>query len=89
MKPINDKTRILLNLFVPQLKKPNPRHAIPESNKNLSGKTIVFTGGTDGMDRVDLGARAIFDGYLGWFDGNPVNLNKQLRRPMLKKWRKW
>jgi len=52
MELINAKTRIMLNLFVPQRKKPNPRHAIPESDKNLSGKTIVFTGGTDGMGRV-------------------------------------
>ena len=26
--------------------------------------------------RVDWAVRSIFDGYLGWFDGNPVNLNK-------------
>ncbi len=52
MQLISDKTKIMLNLFVPQRGKPNPRHAIPESDKNLSGKTIVFTGGTDGMGRV-------------------------------------
>ncbi|WP_460514513.1 alkyl sulfatase dimerization domain-containing protein [Cyclobacterium sediminis] len=26
--------------------------------------------------RVDWAVRSIFYGYLGWFDGNPVNLNK-------------
>lgn len=26
--------------------------------------------------RVDWSVRSIFNGYLGWFDGNPVNLNK-------------
>ncbi|WP_142784101.1 alkyl/aryl-sulfatase [Changchengzhania lutea] len=26
--------------------------------------------------RVDWGVRSIFNGYLGWFDGNPVNLNR-------------
>jgi len=49
---LDPKTRILLNLFVPQRRKPNPRHAIPDSDKDLSGKTVVFTGGTDGMGRV-------------------------------------
>lgn len=26
--------------------------------------------------RVDWSVRSIFNGYLGWFDGNPVNLNR-------------
>lgn len=26
--------------------------------------------------RVDWAVRSIFEGYLGWFDGNPVSLNK-------------
>ncbi len=26
--------------------------------------------------RVDWAVRSVFEGYLGWFDGNPVNLNK-------------
>lgn len=26
--------------------------------------------------RVDWAVRSIFDGYLGWFDGNPANLNR-------------
>lgn len=51
MALINPRTRILLNLFTPQRKKPNPKHAIPETDKNLSGKTVVFTGGTDGIGR--------------------------------------
>ncbi|MGQ1784803.1 SDR family NAD(P)-dependent oxidoreductase [Saccharicrinis sp. GN24d3] len=48
----NSKLGILVNLFLPQRRKPNPKHAIPEKDKNLKGKTIVFTGGTDGMGRV-------------------------------------
>ncbi|GAD88687.1 putative oxidoreductase [Vibrio halioticoli NBRC 102217] len=52
MPLLNDKTRILLKLFVPQRRTPNPQHAIPEGDKNLQGKTIVFTGGTDGIGRV-------------------------------------
>ncbi|WP_430937338.1 alkyl sulfatase dimerization domain-containing protein [Saccharicrinis sp. 156] len=31
---------------------------------------------TEYYGRVDWGVRSIFNGYLGWFDGNPVNLNK-------------
>lgn len=52
MKLASNKTRILLNLFVPQRRKPNTKHAIQEKDKDLSGKTIVFTGGTDGIGRV-------------------------------------
>ncbi len=48
----NSKLGILLNLFLPQRRKPNLQYAIPEKDKNLKGKTIVFTGGTDGMGRV-------------------------------------
>lgn len=48
----DSKLGILVNLFIPQRRKPNPKHAIPEKDKNLKGKTIVFTGGTDGMGRV-------------------------------------
>lgn len=68
MKLISDKTRILLNLFLPQRKKPNPHHEIPESDKKLSGKIIVFTGGTDGIGRVavkmlyEMGARVVLLG---------------------------
>ena len=43
MALISGKTKIILNLFTPQQKRPNPRYAIPDSDKNLSGKTIVFT----------------------------------------------
>lgn len=65
MALISEKTRILLNLFLPQRKEPNPKHAIPEKDKNLNGKIIVFTGGTDGMGRVavdmlyDMGAHLV------------------------------
>ncbi len=48
----NSKLGILVNLFLPQRRKPDSKHAIPEKDKNLEGKTIVFTGGTDGMGRV-------------------------------------
>lgn len=52
MELLNARTRILLNLFLPQRQKTDPKYAIPESDKNLSGQTIVFTGGTDGIGRV-------------------------------------
>lgn len=44
--------RMILTTFVPQRRKPNPRHALPAADKKLEGKTIVFIGGTDGMGRV-------------------------------------
>lgn len=31
---------------------------------------------TEYYGRVDWAVRSIFNGYLGWFDGNPANLNK-------------
>lgn len=52
MELLNARTRILFNLFLPQRKKANPKYAISESDKNLPGQTIVFTGGTDGIGRV-------------------------------------
>lgn len=55
MKLINDRTRIMLRFFVPQRRKPSPAHAISASDKDLQGKTVVFTGGTDGMGRVAVG----------------------------------
>ncbi len=54
MSLINAKTRILLNLFTPQRRKANPKHTVSDSDRNLSGKTIVFTGGTDGIGRVAI-----------------------------------
>ena len=59
---------MVLNTFIPQRRAPDPRHAIPESDRNLSGKTVVFTGGTDGMGRVavemlcSMGARVVLLG---------------------------
>ncbi len=44
--------RLLLTSLLPQRKSPDPRHAIPDADKDLSGKTVVFIGGTDGMGRV-------------------------------------
>ena len=52
MAQITQKARLVLNTFIPQRRKPNPRHATPDEDKNLAGKTVVFTGGTDGMGRV-------------------------------------
>ncbi|WP_411819410.1 SDR family NAD(P)-dependent oxidoreductase [Hyphococcus formosus] len=49
---MNEKIRLLLKLFTPQRRKPDPRHAMPKADRDLSGKTIVFTGGTDGIGRV-------------------------------------
>ncbi|KZK93950.1 putative oxidoreductase YciK [Pseudovibrio sp. Ad46] len=43
---------MVLNTFTPQRRKPNPVYAIPEEDKHISGKIIVFTGGTDGMRRA-------------------------------------
>ena len=51
MDTFSKRARLVLNTFVPQRRKPDPRHTIPSSDKNLSGKTVVFTGGTDGMGR--------------------------------------
>lgn len=35
--------------------------------------------------RVDWSVRSIFNGYLGWFDGNPVNLNKLAQKAEAEK----
>jgi uncharacterized sulfatase len=40
---------------------------------------------TEYYGRVDWGVRSIFNGYLGWFDGNPVNLNRLTPRTEAKK----
>lgn len=62
------QARMVFNTFTPQRRTPDPRHAIPESDRNLSGKTVVFTGGTDGMGRAavemlyNMGARVVLLG---------------------------
>ena len=68
MASIGKQVGMVLNTFIPQRRTPDPRHAIPESDRNLSGKTVVFTGGTDGMGRVavemlcNMGARVVLLG---------------------------
>jgi len=52
MPILSKRTQILLKLFMPQRKRPNPECALSASDKNLQGKTIVFTGGTDGIGRL-------------------------------------
>lgn len=52
MTSFTKQARLALSTFIPQRRKPDPRHKISESDKALTGKTIVFTGGTDGMGRV-------------------------------------
>ncbi|WP_184584273.1 SDR family NAD(P)-dependent oxidoreductase [uncultured Sulfitobacter sp.] len=68
MPLISDRTRITINLFLPQRRTPDPRHAIPQADRDLTGKTIVMTGGTDGIGRVaagmlcDMGANLVLLG---------------------------
>jgi NAD(P)-dependent dehydrogenase (short-subunit alcohol dehydrogenase family) len=68
MPLISHKTRIILKLFTPQRRRPNPRLALADADKDLSGKVIIFTGGTDGIGRVaadmlhDMGAHIVLLG---------------------------
>lgn len=56
MALLSPEVRMALETFVPQRRTPDPRHAIPDRDKDLSGRTVVFTGGTDGMGRVAVEA---------------------------------
>jgi len=47
-----DQLRALAGSMSRQRRKPDPAHAIPEADRDLASKTVVFTGGTDGMGRV-------------------------------------
>lgn len=85
MKLINAKTRILLKLFLPQRKKANPKYAIPESDKNLSGKTIVLTGGTDGIGRVAIEMFYKMNANLVLLARNPKKVQKQIEELKLPK----
>lgn len=55
MSATQEKLRLLLKLFTPQRRQPDPRYALPEADRDLTGRVIVFTGGTDGMGRVAVG----------------------------------
>ncbi len=55
MPLLSPKARIALKLFTPQRRRPDPRHTLPEADRNLAGRTVVFTGGTDGIGRVAVG----------------------------------
>ncbi len=50
----SEKTKILLKFFTPQKKITNPKHTVLELDKNLSGKIVVFTGGTNGIGRSSV-----------------------------------
>ncbi|MCY4195158.1 MAG: SDR family oxidoreductase [bacterium] len=47
-----DHLRALAGSMSRQRRKPDPAHAIPPADRDLTSKTVVFTGGTDGMGRV-------------------------------------
>lgn len=79
MPLIGEKTRIVLKLFTPQRRKPDPRHAIPEEDRDLSGKTIVFTGGTDGIGRAAVGMLYAMGAHVVVLGRDPVKSNALLK----------
>ena len=58
MSFLSPKARIALKIFTPQRRRSDPRHELAAPDRDLTGKTIVFTGGTDGMGRVAVAALA-------------------------------
>ena len=63
-----DRLRALAGSMSRQRRRPDPAHAIPSEDRDLTSKTIVLTGGTDGMGRVavdlfcEMGAKVILLG---------------------------
>ncbi|MCY4163514.1 MAG: SDR family NAD(P)-dependent oxidoreductase [bacterium] len=47
-----DQMRAMASSMFKQRRKPNPALAISPADSDLNGKTVAFTGGTDGMGRV-------------------------------------
>ncbi|MBM7035277.1 SDR family NAD(P)-dependent oxidoreductase [Vibrio ulleungensis] len=79
MPLLDDKTRILLKLFVPQRRVPNTQYAVPEMDKDLLGKTIVFTGGTDGIGQVAVEMLYEMGANIVLLSRNPEKANAQIQ----------